>query len=146
MLTERQIRALKPAEKEYTVSDGRSARGEGVLMLRVRPNGTKEFYFQRRKNGRKLKTKLGTWPTMALTEARDRCREEKEIQVEAGTFKELMAAYVAKLKQEGAASAEHVEWSFKHYVSEPFPTLVERPAVLIGPADIRDILAKMIAG
>ncbi|HFH4678772.1 TPA: Arm DNA-binding domain-containing protein, partial [Pseudomonas aeruginosa] len=146
MLTERQIRALKPAEKEYTVSDGRSARGEGVLMLRVRPNGTKEFYFQRRKNGRKLKTKLGTWPAMALTEARDRCREEKEIQVEAGTFKELMAAYVAKLKQEGAASAEHVEWSFKHYVSEPFPTLVERPAVLIGPADIRDILAKMIAG
>lgn len=146
VLTERQIRALKPAEKEYTVSDGRSARGEGVLMLRVRPNGTKEFYFQRRKNGRKLKTKLGTWPTMALTEARDRCREEKEIQVEAGTFKELMAAYVAKLKQEGAASAEHVEWSFKHYVSEPFPTLVERPAVLIGPADIRDILAKMIAG
>ena len=101
MLTERQIRALKPAEKEYTVSDGRSARGEGVLMLRVRPNGTKEFYFQRRKNGRKLKTKLGTWPAMALTEARDRCREEKEIQVEAGTFKELMAAYVAKLKQEG---------------------------------------------
>ncbi|HCE9393991.1 TPA: integrase family protein [Pseudomonas aeruginosa] len=146
MLTERQIRALKPAEKEYTVSDGRSARGEGVLMLRVRPNGTKEFYFQRRKSGRKLKTKLGTWPAMALTEARDRCREEKEIQVEAGTFKELMAAYVAKLKQEGAASAEHVEWSFKHYVSEPFPTLVERPAVLIGPADIRDILAKMIAG
>lgn len=146
VLTERQIRALKPAEKEYTVSDGRSARGEGVLMLRVRPNGTKEFYFQRRKNGRKLKTKLGTWPAMALTEARDRCREEKEIQVEAGTFKELMAAYVAKLKQEGAASAEHVEWSFKHYVSEPFPTLVERPAVLVGPADIRDILAKMIAG
>lgn len=144
MLTERQIRALKPAEKEFTVSDGRSARGEGVLLLRVRPNGTKEFYFQRRKNGRKLKTKLGTWPGMSLSEARDQCREEKEIQVAAGTFKELMAAYVAKLKEEGAVSAEHVEWSFERYVSKPFPTLVERPAVLIGPADIRDILAKMI--
>ncbi|WP_423357148.1 Arm DNA-binding domain-containing protein [Pseudomonas citronellolis] len=55
MLTERQIRALKPAEKEFTVSDGRSARGEGVLVLRVRPNGTKEFYFQRRSGEKKLR-------------------------------------------------------------------------------------------
>ncbi|WP_435605872.1 tyrosine-type recombinase/integrase [Pseudomonas knackmussii] len=145
MLTERQIRAIKPTEKELTVSDGRSARGEGVLMLRVRPNGTKEFYFQRRKDGRKIKTKLGTWPALSLVDARERCREEKEVQLSSGTFEELLAAYVAKLRTEGAASAEHVAWSFKHYVTEPFPNLMNRPAVLIGPADIRDILAKMIA-
>lgn len=52
MLTEKQIKAMKPAEKEFTVSDGRTARGEGVLFLRVRPNGTKEFYFQRYSNGK----------------------------------------------------------------------------------------------
>jgi len=144
VLTERQIRALKPAEKEFTVSDGRSARGEGVLVLRVRPNGTKEFYFQRRSGEKKLKKKLGTWPTLSLTEARDKAREEKEVQLAGGTFKELLAAYVAKLKAEGATTADHVEWSFEHYVSEPFPRLVERPAALVGPADIRDILAKMI--
>lgn len=144
LLTERQIRAIKPAENEVTISDGRSLRGEGVLVLRVRTNGTKEFYYQRRINGRKVKKKLGVWPAMSLVEARDKCREEKEVQVEPGTFAELMAAYVAKLKEEGATSAEHVEWSFEHYVSEPFPNLVLRPASLIGPGDIRDILAKMI--
>lgn len=145
MLTEKQIKAMKPGDKEYTVSDGRSARGEGVLVLRVRPNGTKEFYFQRRINGTKPKTKLGTWPTLGLAAARDLCRAEKEVAIAPGTFQELMDYYVNKLIGEGAASAEDVKWSFKRYVSEPFPNLVKRPACLIGPADIRDILARMIA-
>lgn len=144
MLTEKQIRALKPEEKEFTVSDGRSARGEGVLVLRVRPNGTKEFYYQRRKGERKIKTKLGTWPALSLTEARDKCREEKELAASNGTFGDLLDAYVAKLTAEGAASASNVKWAFKRYIAEPFPNLVKRPASLIGPADIRDIIARMI--
>jgi len=144
MLTEKQIRALKPEEKEFTVSDGRSARGEGVLLLRVRPNGTKEFYFQRRKGDRKIKRKLGTWPQLSLTEARDKCREEKEVIASDGTFQDLLNAYAAKLEGEGAASAGNVKWAFRHYISEPFPVLVKRPASLIGPAEIRDILARMI--
>ncbi|MHA5542841.1 Arm DNA-binding domain-containing protein, partial [Pseudomonas aeruginosa] len=86
MLTEKQIRALKPSEKEFTVTDGRSAKGEGVLMLRVRPNGTKEFYFLRRQGSKKIKIKLGTWPSLSLTEARDKSREEKEVQLSTGTF------------------------------------------------------------
>lgn len=145
MLTEKQIKAMKPEEKEYTVSDGRSARGEGVLMLRVRPNGTKEFYFQRRLNGKKIKSKLGVYPTLGLSAARDLCRAEKEIQISAGTFKNLLDAYITKLEGEGAASAGDVKWSFKHYVIEPFPDLVNRPVSLIGPAEIRDIISKMIA-
>lgn len=144
MLTEKQIRALKPEEKEFTVSDGRSARGEGVLLLRVRPNGTKEFYFQRRKGDRKIKKKLGTWPQLSLTDARDKCRDEKEVIASDGTFQDLLDAYAAKLESEGAASASNVRWAFRHYISEPFPVLVARPASLIGPAEIRDILARMI--
>lgn len=144
MLTEKQIRALKPTEKEFTVSDGRSARGEGVLVLRVRPNGTKEFYFQRRKDGKKIKTKLGTWPQLSLTAARDKCREEKEVVLVSGTFQELLDAYVGKLETEGKASAVNVKWSFQHYIIEPFPELAKRPAVLITPAQIRDIIASMI--
>jgi hypothetical protein len=144
MLTDKQIRAMKPEEREYTVSDGRSARGEGVLLLRVRPTGTKEFYFQRRLDGRKIKTKLGAWPSMSLVQARDLCRVEKEVAVAAGTFQNLIDAYTSKLEVEEAATADAVKWSLNHYVSEPFPNLVSRPAALIGPGDIRDILAKMI--
>ncbi|MFY9963343.1 Arm DNA-binding domain-containing protein [Pseudomonas sp.] len=144
MLTEKQIRAMKPAEKEYTVSDGRSAKGEGVLLLRVRPNGTKEFYFQRRINGRKSKNKLGTWPTVGLADARQLCRVEKEVKLAPGTFQDLIESYVAKLEGEQAASTDDVRWSFKRYVIGPFPDLVARPACLIGPGEIRDIIARMI--
>lgn len=145
MLTEKQIKAMKPAEKEYTVSDGRTARGEGVLLLRVRSNGTKEFYFQRYSSGKRIKSKLGTWPTLGLADARDLCRVEKEVVVAAGTFQEVMDGYITKLNGEGAASVDDVKWSFNHYVSEPFPNLIKLPAVLIGPGEIRDIIAKMIA-
>lgn len=145
MLTEKQIKAMKPAEKEYTVSDGRSARGEGVLMLRVRPNGTKEFYFQRRVNGTKSKSKLGTWPALGLAAARDLCRVEKEAVVSPASFQDLLDSYVAKLQGEGAASSDDVKWSFNRYVSQPFPNLVKKPVSLIGPGEIRDIIAKMIA-
>ncbi|WP_295514972.1 integrase arm-type DNA-binding domain-containing protein [uncultured Pseudomonas sp.] len=144
MLTERQIRALKPQEKDYVISDGRSARGEGVLVLKVRPSGTKEFYFQRHVDGRKKLTKLGNWPALSLTQARDRCRTEPEVVVATGTFQELLDSYLAKLEGEGAASAGNVAWSFRHYVCEPFPGLVKRPAARIGPADIRDIISRMI--
>ncbi len=144
MLTDKQIRAMKPEEREYTVSDGRSAKGEGVLVLRVRPTGTKEFYFQRRLDGKKIKTKLGTWPSMSLAAARDMCRVEKEVLVAPGTFQQLIEAYVNKLKAKQATTAPDVEWSLKHYVSDPFPHLASRPVVLIGPSDIRDILVKMI--
>ncbi|WJV21680.1 MULTISPECIES: tyrosine-type recombinase/integrase [Pseudomonas] len=144
MLTEKQIRALKPREKDYVISDGRSARGEGVLVIKVRPNGTKEFYFQRHVAGKKKLTKLGTWPTLSLTAARDCSRGEKEVRASEGAFQDVLDAYVTKLKGEGAASASDVEWSFRHYVSEPFPDLVKRPASLLGPGDIRDILVRMI--
>jgi hypothetical protein len=134
---------MKPGEKEYTVSDGRSARGEGVLQLQVRPNGTKEFYFQRRLNGKKIRSKLGTYPAMGLAAARNLCRVEKEIQVAPGTFQNLLDGYVTKLEGEEATTAADVKWSFNHYVTEAFPDLVTRPVALIGPAEIRDI-AKMI--
>lgn len=145
MLTEKQIRALKPTEKEYEVSDGRSARGEGVLMIRVRPNGAKEFFFRRRVNGKKPKVKLGNWPALGLAEARDLCRVKKEVVVAPGTLQNLMDAYVTKLREQDAVSVEDVAWSFNRYVIKPFPELADRPVALIGPAEIRNIIAKMIS-
>jgi len=144
MLTEKQIQALKPREKDYVMSDGRTARGEGVLVLKVRPNGTKEFYFQRHVGGRKVMSKLGSWPDMKLTTAREKSRGEKEVKISAGTFQELIDSYVNKLETEQAASAGDVKWSLNHYVSKAFPDLVKRPASLIGPAEVRNIIAKMI--
>lgn len=144
MLTEKQIRSLKPEERDYVMSDGRGARGEGVLLLKVRANGTKEFYFQWHVAGKKKQRKLGVWPTMSLAVARDKCKGASPQSEAEGTFQNLLDSYVAKLKEEGAASAGNVEWSLKHYVSEPFPHLVKKLASAIEPGDIRDIIAAMI--
>lgn len=65
--------------------------------------------------------------------------------IAAGTFQNVIDGYIAKFAGDGAASVEDVEWAFKHYVSEPFPNLVKLPSVLIGPGEIRDIIARMIA-
>jgi len=144
MLTDKQIRALQPREKPYVMSDGRSARGEGVLLLKIRPNGTKEFYFQRFVGGKKKLTKLGTWPGLSLTDARGDCREEKELVISAGTFQQLMDNYIAKLRAENAASVEDVKSSFERYVTRPFPQMVQRPVAMIGPVEIRTVIARMI--
>jgi len=97
VLTEKQIRALKSREKDYVVSDGRSARGEGVLILKVRPNATKDFHFQRHVEGKKRLTKVGVWPSLSLTEARDKCREQRKTLVTAGTLQDQLGGYVNKL-------------------------------------------------
>jgi len=144
MLTDKQIKALQPREKPYVMSDGRTAKGEGVLLLKIRPNGTKEYYFQRFVGGKKKLTKLGTWPEMKLTDARDKCREEKELVISAGTLQQLMDNYIAKLRVENAASVNDVESSFERYVTRPFPQMVGRPVAMIGPVEIRTIIAKMI--
>lgn len=144
MLTEKQIRAFKPRENDYIVSDGRSTRGEGVLILKVRPNGTKEYYFQRHVAGKKKLTKVGVWPTLSLVEARESCREQRTKVIAGGTFNDLLDAYVSKLTGENAASTDDVQWSFKRYVTEPFPNLAILPACAIGPGEIRDIITRMI--
>lgn len=101
------------------------------MLLKIRPNGTKEFYFQRFVGGKKKLAKLGTWPGLSLTEARDNCREEKELVISAGTFQQLMDNYIAKLRAENAASVEDVKSSFERYVTRPFPQMVQRPVAMI---------------
>jgi len=53
MLTDRQVKALKPREAEYTVSDDTRQRGTGRLVLRVRPSGVKEWLYRYHLDGRK---------------------------------------------------------------------------------------------
>ena len=144
MLTEKQVRSLKAEGKDYVMSDGRGARGEGVLLLKVRANGTKEFYYQWHVAGKKKQRKLGVWPSLGLADARAKCRDASPTAEGEGTLQDLIDSYVAKLETESAASVANVRWALEKYVSAPFPHLVKRTAASIEPGDIRDVLAKMI--
>lgn len=145
MLTDKQVRSLKPEPgRDYVKSDGRGARGEGVLLLKVRENGTKEFYYQWHVQGKKRQRKLGTWPALSLAEAREKVRQQTPGSEGDGSLAELIESYLGKLDAEGAASAGNVRWAMKKYVTGPWPHLAKRAASEIEPGDIRDILAKMI--
>jgi len=58
VLTDRQVKAMKPREGPYRVSEDTNRRGYGRLVLEVKPNGAKYFFFQyfRKQDGNSKKT------------------------------------------------------------------------------------------
>lgn len=91
MITEKQLRSLKPQDKKYTVYDS-----DG-LLLEIRPTGTGSWFYRTRseENGamKAKKQKLGDYPEMSLYAARmarDKAKGEK-VRKEGGeyTFREL---------------------------------------------------------
>ena len=69
-------------------------------------------------------------------------RKETEAAKYRGTFEQLLDSYLDKL--EGRASHSRVKQSFKRYVRRSHPELLKRYANEIIPANISDILLKMI--
>jgi integrase len=72
MLTDRQIRALKAAEKPFKVTDG------GGLVLRVMPSGGKLWQYRYQLGGKEKTLSIGQYPDVSLAEARgarDQARE-----------------------------------------------------------------------
>ena len=174
MLTDREIRGLKPKDKDYFVVDRTASRGQGRLQLRVRPNGAKEWMFVYwRKDpesgaSRRRMSKIGFYPDVSLAAAREEgqalsrlfqkgvdvqehLRQERRRQeVEAaeirrlGTLADLLDAYLGWMQANGKRTAGHVRSSLDRYVGKPFPGLAAAKANEITPADIRDVLARMI--
>ena len=103
MLSEKDIRALKPEEKRYEICDS------ACLYLRVSPTGRKTWIFRKQgpKGGR---TTLGAWPQMTAFAART-ARDEAAGKVRTGTkttFRELAERFLdAHLRR--TASPDHVE-------------------------------------
>ena len=173
MLTDRQVRSFKPKARDYAVVDSTGTRGQGRLQIRVRPNGSKLWFFvywipnpETGKSARKM-VQLGAFPSMSLAAAREAAgklstlyqqgvdvrehlrlekRQEAVRQAAArrlGTFEDLLDSYLAGMQANGRRSVDHVRKSINLYVTKPFPTLVERKASEVTTADIKDVLARM---
>jgi integrase len=65
-LTDTAIKALKPKDRRYLVTDGRG------LCLEVLPSGKRSWLFRYRLHGRPEKVVLGRYPEMSLKDARDK--------------------------------------------------------------------------
>lgn len=161
MLTDKQIKALKPREKEYTVSDDNRQRGTGRLILRVRPSGTKEWMFRYHLDGRKRRLSLGNYPSVTLfrarenalelsgvvSEGRDPAGHVRELRAQQlaerskGSLGELCDAYCDDMKVRGKSTAEETRQRLHRYIKRPFASRWATPACDITPSDISDMLA-----
>ncbi|MEZ8192072.1 integrase domain-containing protein [Vibrio sp. 1F279] len=74
-LSDKEIKASKPGDKEYNLFDG-----DG-LRLRIKPNGSKHWLlnYYRPTNGKRANLSLGKYPDLSLANARKSIMEAKEL-------------------------------------------------------------------
>jgi integrase len=124
-LTDAEIKAAKPKEKPYKLTDA------GWLFLLVRPNGSKLWRLTYRFAGKQKDLALGSYPETGLKDARAK-RDEAKAALAAGfdpgeqrrlakltrknaaknTFHAVATDYCEKLRRDGRApsTADKVEW------------------------------------
>jgi integrase len=73
VLTDKGIKAMKPADKPYKKSDG------GGMFLLVQPNGTKIWQLGYRFGGKQRTFSIGIYPDVPLALARDRRNEARKL-------------------------------------------------------------------
>lgn len=166
--TDKGIQALKPKEAPYKRAE-KAAKGEGRLVVRVLPNGTKEFFYRYRANDQDKTVSLGRYDPAGtngktLAGIRKALRGRRELQRETGdvkqhiaderraqdvearkgSFEQLLDAYADSLEAKGKSSAKEVRGIFKRHVLKPFPILAKAKANEIIPGDVQTILARMV--
>lgn len=72
-LTATEIKSAKPKEKKYKLSDGRG------LSLLIQPNGSKLWRLKYRFNGKEKEYAIGAYPTISLSNAREKREELKSL-------------------------------------------------------------------
>jgi integrase len=165
MITEKQVQKII---KEATASGKKSIelkdhgeRGAGRLALVIRPRAGTEsvaWYAVYYLRGKRTKTKLGSYPTMSIAEARRRFHTEcapalsagqdpaaaKRREASAGTVGELFDAYIDHLRKDGKRSADLAHRLLLSPKSGAATAIgIDRPAASITPGDIVPLLAKI---
>ncbi|TJW01746.1 MAG: DUF4102 domain-containing protein, partial [Mesorhizobium sp.] len=153
-LTDGEIRrALKQVEetrKQQNLVDG-DGHGTGRLVLVIKPMPTRvtaDWMAQQWRDQKRLKKKLGSYPSMGLSQAReifkrdfaDMIQKGRSIKIAGdtrpGTVADLFEAYVASLKADAKPSWKEAEKGLNKIAD----TLGRnRPARDIEPDEIRDI-------
>ncbi|MGD9811437.1 MAG: tyrosine-type recombinase/integrase [Sphingobium sp.] len=101
MLTELKVKAAKPAERDYKLSDDRG------LYLYVTTKGYKSWRLKYRFNGKEGRLVFGPWPEVSLSEARDK-RDEARRELRDGRDPSVSQKKRKMLGDAGEASFEKV--------------------------------------
>lgn len=153
-LTDLEIRRSKPRDKSYTLNDGNG------LSLLIEPNGSKGWRFRYRFNGKPKMLSLGTYPTITLTDARQKRDEAKRL-VTSGinpsdvrkeekmarqghnenTFEAIAREWYAKRIDRWSQS--YGEEMMKTFEADVFPLIGHRPIADIKPMELMAVLSKL---
>ena len=128
LFSERELRALKPRGTEYKLIE-RAPRGEGRLILKVRPSGLKEFYYRTRAGDDDRLIRIGRFEQtpgsggMTLAQARKDLQKLVGLQRTTGNAKRELrrqkdAEAHARVMQERAARTGTFEHMMDAYVSD----------------------------
>lgn len=109
-LTDTQLRNAKPAEKDYTITDG-----QGLSIL-ITSKGAKGWRFRYRHLGKPKLMSLGTYPEVSLQQARARRDEARALVAEGQDPSEARKEAKAQAKLEALNTFEAVanEWHALH--------------------------------
>jgi integrase len=147
-LTPKSIDSLPPAAaKRYEVRD------ELVtgLLVRVSASGRKGWYVNARIVGRVRRIKIGTYPILSLSDARDQAREilrdaqlgkfaREEVKPVVPTFSEVVSQFI-----ELYAKPRNRSWKRSKSVLTKFSDLNQKPINAIKRSDVVRILDGMVA-
>lgn len=154
MLTQLQITSAKPKAKPYTLPDGQG------LALFIQPTGSKLWRLRYRFLGKARTLHLGSWPTVTLADAREKCREARKAVAEgidpvlekkrariaaqfsiASTFKDVAREWVEKCEREGRApvTLEKIRW----LLGMAYPIIGSHPINAITPIEALTVLRKV---
>ncbi len=117
------LRRVEKSRKQETLTDG-EGRGTGRLILTLRPMSKRvmaEWMAQQWRDGRRTKSKIGSYPAMPLSEAREVFKRDfaeviqkgSSIKIAGdarpGTVADLFEAYVKNLREAGKSSWPEAE-------------------------------------
>lgn len=150
-LTRKTIEALPPAiNKRYEVHD-KLLPG---LHLRVSATGGKVFYVSKRINGRMKRIKVGAWPILSLSDAREKARDILR-DIELGQYEETVSNATHLILTFGEVVPQFInlyakprtkDWKGTERVLLKFGQLNTRPIDQIKRAEVVRVLDTIIAG
>lgn len=153
-LTDRAIRAMKPASKSYRRADAHG------LYIEAFPNGSKHWRLKYRYGGKEKRIALGSYPEVGLAEARRR-RDDARSLLQRGmdpslerrkakaaakvsaenSFGKVAEEYIAKMSREGRADSTVTK--AKWFLSLLRPSIGAVPVDQVDPQTLLEALKKL---
>lgn len=148
-LTDNLLKGLKPKTSSYRIYEKGVDKGFGVKVI---PSGSISFFMQYATDGKQRFYNLGRYPSVSLSEARERCRsarllvdqgvdpQQQEAPDNYGLVRDLFDYYTKKMREDGKSTWETVQKDLNANCQD----IMDMRANLVEPIHIRRILHKII--